>query len=982
MVLNGSPAGLADASGRAWTFAGREFDESRLELRVNGAPAELELKPLEVLVQLLLHAGDVVTKDQLLEAVWPGLNVVEGSLTTAIHKLRKALADDDSSLIVTVPRVGYRLAAHAHSSYSRKSAFPAELTVETGQPVPGRAQWILARPLDASSNSEVWLAEHPKTRELRVFKFVADGSRLTTLKREVTVFRFLRESLGERADFVRIFEWNFDQHPYFLESEYGGPNLAQWAESQGGLAKVLLQSRLRMVANIAQTVAAAHAAGVLHKDLKPSNILVTSTADGTWCIKLADFGSASLVEPSRLEALGITSLGLTQPGVASNASITGTLAYLAPEVLSGNPPTALTDVYALGVILYQTVIGDFGKPLSLGWEDHVEDPLIREDIAAAACGDPARRLKSAAELAEQLRTIEERRVERNRLEKEQQRKERDQRRRAEARVRRPWIALATIAALVLTLVLYLHRQSSPLSPAVKSVAVIPFQNSGPDHSLDFLGLALADEVSTSLSYTRGLTIRPVVADGDYIQSRPNLQKLGREMKVKNVVAGRFLREGDHLQLTLEAVDVDENRVVWVDTFQVPAQGMIALREKIVARTQGPLAAALGASSLTAEAGTRPGNEEAYDLYLRSTALPYDAGRNASIIAMLEKSVGLDPSFAPAWYELSRRYYVASRYADAGHDTVERYEIAAVRAVSLDPNYIAAAAFLANSYVERGELIKAYQQDEDLVRRRPDSFQAHFSRSYVLRYAGLLKESANECEISLSLAPNDVPRSCAIVFSLQGDYERAMQFIRLGPVSDFADAMSIAMLLRQGKQEEALKIKLPHIPQWGSYDMLPTCAQHRASPEIATLAANVRISDDPEANYLSAANLAYCGQTAQAMRLLRLAVQGNYCSYPAIDLDPFFANVRSMPEFGEIRSKAIACQKNFLTERQRLQGSVSQISFSKNPLSTDEPESSSGIPSFRRSEHLPSRASLAWAGPASDRCEATLPVSATIHPSHL
>ena len=132
MVLNGSPAGLADASGRSWMFAGREFDESRLELRVNGAPAELELKPLEVLVQLLLHAGDVVTKDQLLEAVWPGLNVVEGSLTTAIHKLRKALADDDSSLIVTVPRVGYRLAAHAHSSYSRKSAFPAELTVETG----------------------------------------------------------------------------------------------------------------------------------------------------------------------------------------------------------------------------------------------------------------------------------------------------------------------------------------------------------------------------------------------------------------------------------------------------------------------------------------------------------------------------------------------------------------------------------------------------------------------------------------------------------------------------------------------------------------------------------------------------------------------------------------------------------------------------------------------------------------------------------
>ena len=105
-----------------------------------------------------------------------------------------------------------------------------------------------------------------------------------------------------------------------------------------------------------------------------------------------------------------------------------------------------------------------------------------------------------------------------------------------------------------------------------------------------------------------------------------------------------------------------------------------------------------------------------------------------------------------------------------------------------------------------------------------------------------------------------------------------------------------------------------------------------------------------------------------MRLLRLAVQGNYCSYPTIDLDPFFANVRSMPEFGEIRSKAIACQKNFLTERQRLQGLFPKYPSVKILYTTDEPESSSGIPSFRRSEHLPSRASLAWAGPASDRCE--------------
>src|SRR5262245_36010995 len=343
MLFNGSASGVAEAAGRVWTFASREFDESRLELRVNGSPVELELKPLEVLIQLLQRAGEVVTKEELLEAVWPGLSVVDGSLSTAVYKLRKVLRDEDSSVIVTVPRVGYRLEGARLSRASRALRLPVQsLNIAAGQPVPGREQWRLVRRLDASSKSEVWLAEHPKTRERRVFKFV-DADHLKTLKREVTVFRFLRESLGERPDFVRIFEWNFDTPFCFIESEYGGLNLAAWAE-QGALAALSVDERAQMVAGIAETVAAAHRAGVLHKDLKPANILVASAPDGSRRFKLADFGSASLAEPSRLKALGITSLSLTHTAVASS-SLTGTLMYLAPEVLAGTSPTALADVY-------------------------------------------------------------------------------------------------------------------------------------------------------------------------------------------------------------------------------------------------------------------------------------------------------------------------------------------------------------------------------------------------------------------------------------------------------------------------------------------------------------------------------------------------------------------------------------------------------------------------------------------------------------
>jgi DNA-binding winged helix-turn-helix (wHTH) protein/serine/threonine protein kinase/Tfp pilus assembly protein PilF len=923
MVLKGSAAGLAEAAGRVWRFAGREFDESRLELRVGGRAVELELKPLEVLVQLLQHAGEVLTKDELLEAVWPGLSVVDGSLATAVHKLRKALKDDDSNIVVTVPRVGYRLVGAAEIQASWASTFLTEdLSLKAGQPVPGREHWRLLRSLDASHHSEVWLAEHPKTHGLRVFKFVSSASHLKALKREVTVFRFLRESLGERPDFVRIFEWNFDKHPYFLESEYGGPNLSAWAEQQGGLAGIPIENRMRMVAEIAETVAATHEAGVLHKDLKPANVLVTPTADGGEQIKLADFGSASLVDPSRLKGLGITSLGLTQTGVPQSPSLTGTLMYLAPEVLSGKSPTAQADVYAVGVILYQAVIGDFRKALSEGWEDEVGDSLLREDISASVCGDPARRLTSAAELARRLRGLEQRRIERNRLQAARQREQIAERRRTEARARRPlWVALASVAVLVLAVTLYLQRRSSSSAPLLKSVAVLPFQNAGSDHSIDFLSLALPDEVATSLSYARSLSIRPYAATSQYTQANLDPQKAGNELNASAVVTGHFIREGDDLELALEAIDVKTGGVLWRDTLTGPARSMIELREKLVARTQGPLAAALGASAFTVDAGTRPSSEQAYELYLRAAAIPLDTRRDKQAILLLEQSVGMDPSFAPAWLILGRKYSSQGRYVGGDTAMMERARAAFMRALSLDPNYTAARANLIASYVESGNLPKGIDEAEGLIRRRSDSGDAHFILSYALRYAGLLEEAGHECETAFRLDPHTQTiglRSCAIVFALRGNYQRAKDYLNLDPTSDFSKAILLTTFLREGRQTEALRIGPPHIPQWGSYDMLPACIERRPPPEIAALAVHVQISQDPEANYLAAANLAYCGQTKEALRLLRFAVQGNYCSYPAMDSDPFFASVRTMSEFAAIRAAGMACQKNFLAARERVQ----------------------------------------------------------------
>jgi eukaryotic-like serine/threonine-protein kinase len=460
MALKATTSRTSEVYGQIWCFGDCQFDELSRELKVGGKAVEMESKPLEVLHQLLIHAGEVVTREELLESAWPGVIVVDGSLATAVSKLRKTFSQQEPPIVVTIPRIGYRLGVPVHRKLVGIRR-PEEISFRPGDTVRGREQWQLSRELNSSTNGAVWVAEHPKTRETRVFKFALDGVRLNGLKREVTVARLMKESLGERPDFVRVLEWNFETAPFHLETEYCGQNLLEWAESQGGLSRTPFDTRLRFLIEAAQAVEAAHEAGVLHKDLKPANILADPRPGGGWRIKVADFGTGSLLEPARLHAMGITNLGFTKDDASAAAGIAGTLMYMAPEVLAGQLPTTAADVYALGVILYQLSVGDFSKPLSGGWEGGIEDPLIREDIALAVHGDPARRIATVAVLVERLTSLDARRVARIGVEQSKQRTLAIDRQLAASKARRPWVmAAVVILAAGMVLSLYLYRNAS------------------------------------------------------------------------------------------------------------------------------------------------------------------------------------------------------------------------------------------------------------------------------------------------------------------------------------------------------------------------------------------------------------------------------------------------------------------------------------------------------------------------------------------
>lgn len=291
-----------------WRFGDSELDEFRLEILHLGEVVPLEAKALELLRQFVRHPGEVLTKDELMEAVWPGRVLSESVLARAISLLRKALADSSQTLIRTVHGYGYRFDAPVERLTPVKTQSAPTLHLQAGQNPPLRPNWQLVERLGEGRN-ETWLAVHDKTRERRVFKFAGDGIGLSTLKREITLQRLLIESLGDQAAVVAVLDWNLQEAPYFIETEWcSGGSLERWL---GANANAPIETRIDLVAQAAEALAAAHAVGVLHKDVKPQNLLIVEQA-GEPRVRLADFGSGLLIDDTRLQSLSITRLGLTR----------------------------------------------------------------------------------------------------------------------------------------------------------------------------------------------------------------------------------------------------------------------------------------------------------------------------------------------------------------------------------------------------------------------------------------------------------------------------------------------------------------------------------------------------------------------------------------------------------------------------------------------------------------------------------------------
>ena len=717
-------------------------------------------------------------------------------------------------------------------------------------------------------------------------------------------------------------------HPFIVMEKLEGMSLKERMRGQ----KMQLDEILEIGIQVADALAASHAKGIIHRDIKPANIFVAQGGQ----TKILDFGLAKISHGPGTsdDASAPYEDSLTVLGV-----VPGTAVYMSPEQARGEELDARSDLFSLGVVLYEMATGK--KPFT--------GTNIVTTLDAVLNQKPVSPRKLNPDLPEDFEGIVGRAMEKDRGQRyptalamkgdlQSLKKETESGlTRTDRTVARPllpyriatrafkssahWTTylLLGVSALLITVLTavgaWWFRHGAATAGAPKNtIAVLPLQNMNNDISVEFLRFALADEISNVLTYNRSLDVRPSSSTRRFVGNDVDPQRAGREVRAANVLTGHFLKQGTQVLITLEAIGVDSDRLVWQTSITAPADDLTALQAQISAKMRQGLLPALGVAGAFLDAGSRPKDPAAYDLYLHALALPHDPAPNKDAIAVLERVVQMDPNYAPAWEMLGVRTYYDAEYGEGGETMFQRSDKAYQRTLELDPDRVVAAGQLITNQVGRGELGKAYQQAEALVKRRPDSAQAHFVMGYVYRYAGMLEQSTGECDATLALDPgNFTYRSCAWAFMELGNTSRAEQFVQLDAGSEWAAYVTPSVLLREGKAAEAREAvkKMPTAQRYHR-DLLEACLQLRPSSDLDSLAHTAETTlptdPDPEIWYYQGAILAYCGKKEASFRLLQHAIEQNYCAHSNLLSDPLLSKVRNSPGFNDLLLSAASCQR--------------------------------------------------------------------------
>lgn len=815
-------------------------------------------------------------------------------------------------------------------------------TVLAGQTI---NHYKITSPLGAGGMGEVYLASDTRLGRRVALKFLPahftqDKGHLRRFAQEARAVAAL--SHPNVCTIHEVIETGEGRHCIVMEYVEGVTLRERIAEG-----RMKVGEALNAAIQVASALSAAHAAGIVHRDIKLENIMLRR--DGY--VKVLDFGLAKLTEkPSaqRSSDSDAQTLLQTDPG-----TVMGTANYMSPEQARGLPVDARTDVWSLGVVLYVMVAGQ--QPF---------DGATPTDVIISIAGrEPEPLARSAPEVPIQLERIVKKALAKDREERYQTAKDMlvdlkglRHELQIEAEVERykqptPSSGLAAstsnrqvitsrffplgltrsrililtalagmliIAGLVSAL---FFRQSSTPAPQteIKSLAVLPLENLSGDASQDYFADGMTEALITDLAKIGALRVMSRSSVMQYKGAHKPLPEIGRELNVDAVLTGSVVRSGERVRITVQLIHAATGRNLWADSYERDLRDVLALQREVTRSIVGEIRIKLMPQEQVQFGSVRSVNPEAYDHYLRGQFYLHRQNRddNETAIAALERAVATDPTFAAAYAELAQAYvWKLFLFAPGEGQWAEKAFVAAEKALSLDPN-------LAVAYLARGRLLwtpanrfpheRAIREYRRALSLNPSLDEARNQLALVYNHIGAFDEALHESHLAVTTNPSNTLAQFRTGETLlfQGKYEEALSALRSVPreVNPSLIGHQIALaLFHLGRKEEASATLEQFLRDYPEDNRgLFTSVQ----AILAASAGQERMAEDKiksavemgrgfghfhHTAYHIACAYALMNKPEQAIRWLEAAAEDGFPCYPLFERDTNLDNLRQDARF--------------------------------------------------------------------------------------
>ncbi len=811
-------------------------------------------------------------------------------------------------------------------------------------------QYEFIRKIGSGGSGVVYLANDTLLQRPVVLKLLRRGSQ-TPEQVRVTQLREARlASAIDHPNVCAIYEVGEEElgsgesEAYIVMQYVPGKSLDKIIEEGPASIQLVLSSGMQM----ADGLSAAHMLGIFHRDLKPANVILT---DGG-LIKILDFGLARQLKRDNMD---FDPSQTTQPVIPAFAGATytargGTIAYMAPEQFVTGQSSVQSDIFALGLILYEMVSGrhPFHRPdgqelQSIRAIQYAEPPSLRainpdlpveleSVILRCLAKQPSERYASAAELREGLKTI----VKSLQLDTMLMPGEGAIHMAAQQRLEmeRPEEEKRTTG--ILSMLAERFRDStSATAPKGATIVVLPFVNlelTGPrqvyaqQFSGQFYGYALADALGARLAKVPSLVVRPSSALVDLPARQMDPLSVGRKLMVDFVLAGGFLRSAKGFDLNWQLLDVGGQSVRTGGSISVASFDLIAVQTEICDEVfaelngYGGLQVGLPVPATVTSVGASLEGAVSED-YLQARALLSSFMSRTGSRDELDRAhelfdhvVKRDPNYAPGWSGLGITQLQYARHGLGGQMHVLEARRSFDKALELDPSSVEANLYRVYMLLSRGEKESARHGIERLLQTASNDWNVHLVAGLTLRIDGLYEEALDQFNTSLRLNPSNaamIYNHRARVYQYQNQLELAGGEIEKGltlePRQPLLRISKGYQQMRQGQLEKAIET-LEQVTRDDSSlrIVFPTIAmcyvqlgEHKRAAEFVREETLTAAEADGEMAYRLATYFAVEGDLSEALHWLRRAIYLGNENYPWFSINPAWRGLADHPDFQRI-----------------------------------------------------------------------------------